>query len=89
METTVEYAAGGLNTVMGTSDRQGFEAVNLYALQRIKNRGDVYGWAPLEEGPVPRAVLLISRDAPPESFPEEVSGVELVLKPVEEPKGHT
>ena len=62
-----------------------YEPINHYALQRLQNRGDVYGWAPLAGEDGPSAVLLISEDAAAESFPIFVGGIRIVLKQIPQP----
>ena len=63
-----------------------FEAINVYALERLRSRGDVYGWAPLENDEEPSALLLISQDTPADSFPASISGIRLVLKRISPPE---
>ena len=61
----------------------GFAEVGAYALERLRTRGDVYGWGPLEGGDQPRALLLVAPDAAPDSFPEKIAGVRLVIEVAE------
>ena len=63
-----------------------YEVVNRYALDRVRTRGDVYGWGPIEHDGGPHALLLIAQDADPSSFPRVLSGIHLILKPVPPPQ---
>ncbi len=63
-----------------------FEAVEHYAVDRGRRSGDVYGWAPLERGKHPRALLVVAEDAPPESFPSDIAGVAVALRAVPMPE---
>jgi hypothetical protein len=62
-----------------------FEAVNAYALDRLEKQGDVYGWAPLE-GDSPQALLLVSQSSPVNSFPSQILGIKIILKPIDPPE---
>lgn len=63
-----------------------YESVNAYALERLKSRGDVYGWMPSEGGESPEATLLISLDSPIDSFPDSLAGVRVRLQRVSAPR---
>lgn len=56
-----------------------YRAVHNYALRRQKDKHDVFGWFPAEDGPVATAVLQIDPDADEASFPRTVGGVRLRL----------
>jgi hypothetical protein len=73
-------------TLTGELDKRRFEAVNSYARARLQSKGDVYGWAPLEGDTPLRALLLVARSAPLESFPDEIRGVQIVLEPSDPPE---
>ncbi len=59
------------------------EAVSQYVLQRMREQGDVFGWAPMADG---EALLLISELAISDSFPEEIAGIHIALKVVPTPQ---
>jgi hypothetical protein len=69
---------------MNGLNKRSFEDVDSYALERLREQGDVYGWMPLE-GDLPQAVLLISRSAAPSSFPDEIAGVHIRLEQIDPP----
>ena len=64
------------------SSKNHFEAINSYALERLRSRGDVFGWAPLENDKEPSALLLVAKDSPLDSFPASIAGIKLVLKQI-------
>ena len=68
------------------SSKDHFKAIDTYALERLKSRGDVFGWAPLESDKESRALLLIDKDTPIDSFPDSIAGVKLVLKSISRPE---
>jgi len=74
--------------LMSELSQQEYEAVNTYALKRRRERGDVYGWAPLGNDSAPQALLLVSKEAPLDSFPERISGIKLILRAIEAPERH-
>jgi hypothetical protein len=55
-------------------------AVDEYVRTRLSSRGDVYGWARLEQAANPAALILADEAAPDDSFPETIGGVRIVLK---------
>jgi hypothetical protein len=73
-------------TLMGELNMRRYDAVNTYALTRLQSKGDVYGWAPLEGDAPLQALLLVSRNAPLESFPTEIRGVQIILEPTDPPQ---
>ena len=77
-----------LRTAMNGLNKRSFEDVDSYALDRLHRQGDVYGWVPLE-GDLPQALLLISRSAALNSFPEEIAGVQIKLEQIDPPEMDT
>lgn len=61
-----------------------FKAVDDYALQRMRERGDVYAWAPSGEGRL-SAILFISRAAATDSFPSRLGQVVIKVRAIDEP----
>jgi hypothetical protein len=64
------------------SAKNRFEAVNNYALERLRSQGDVFGSAPLENEKRPSALLLVTKDSPLDSFPASIAGIRLILKQI-------
>jgi hypothetical protein len=64
------------------SSKNRFEAVNNYALKRLRSQGDVFGWAPLENDKRPSALLLVAKDSQLDSFPASIAGIKLILKQI-------
>lgn len=72
---------------MTTSVR--FQPVAEYAAKRLRERGDVFGWAPISEEPEIVAALIVDKDAEVESFPSAIGDVRVVLQPITQPEAYS
>lgn len=65
-----------------------FKEVDKYARERAASRGDVYGWAilPVNSGIRDEVLLLVAEKADPSTFPSQIGGHRVRLKPIPEPE---
>ena len=69
-------------TMKKRSSKNHFETITGYALERVRSRGDLVRWAPLENDKGSGALLLVAKDSPLDSFPASIAGIKLVLKQI-------
>jgi hypothetical protein len=67
------------------SDDSAWREVDLYAQKRREDAGDVFGWLRSEDdGEV--AVILAAMSSDDDSFPQEISGIRVVVKKMRAPE---
>ena len=66
-------------------DESAWRQVELYAQKRREDTGDVFGWLrSQDQGEV--AVILAAESSNAESFPQEISGIRVVVRKIRTPE---